>query len=53
MEIVSPGNKDSQFGLTSIFLTADEYVSVPLEATYQAAFDAVPEVWREILEETR
>jgi hypothetical protein len=37
----------------SIFLTPDEYVAVPLEATYQAAFDAVPEVWREVLKATK
>jgi hypothetical protein len=32
-----------------VFLVADEYVPVPLEATYQAAFEAVPDVWREAL----
>lgn len=32
-----------------LFLTPEEYVPVPLEATYQAAFDAVPEFWRESL----
>jgi hypothetical protein len=34
----------------SVFLTPEEYIDVPLEQTYQAAFDAVPEVWREVLE---
>jgi hypothetical protein len=34
-----------------VFLTSEEYISVPLEATYQAAFDAVPRVWQEVLEE--
>ena len=34
----------------SVFLTSVEYISVPLEATYQAAFEAVPEVWRKVLE---
>lgn len=34
----------------SVFLISDEYIAVPLEASYQAAFDAVPEVWRSILE---
>lgn len=29
-----------------LFLTADQYVLVPLEATYHAAFDSVPEIWR-------
>jgi Protein of unknown function (DUF4058) len=33
----------------SVFLTPEEYVSVPLEATYQAAFEAVPEFWRDEL----
>ena len=35
----------------SVFLTSDDYIPVPLESTYQAAFDAVPEVWREVLDE--
>jgi hypothetical protein len=33
-----------------VFLVADEYVPVPLEATYQAAFGAVPDFWRETLD---
>jgi hypothetical protein len=32
-----------------LFLTAYEYVPAPLETTYEAAFDAVPEFWREAL----
>jgi hypothetical protein len=32
-----------------LFLTTTEYVPVPLEATYQAAFAEVPEFWREAL----
>jgi hypothetical protein len=32
-----------------VFLVADEYVPVPLETTYQAAFEAVPDFWREAL----
>jgi hypothetical protein len=35
----------------SVFLTPEEYIDVPLEATYQDAFNAVPDVWREVLEE--
>lgn len=35
-----------------LFLTPDEYIDVPLESTYQAAFDAVPEVWRDVLANT-
>jgi hypothetical protein len=34
----------------SVFLTPEEYISVALEQTYLAAFDAVPEVWRDVLE---
>jgi hypothetical protein len=34
----------------AVFLTCEEYVSVPLEETYQAAFEAVPEFWRTALE---
>ena len=33
-----------------LFLTPDTYVSVPLDPTYQSAWDAVPAVWREALE---
>ncbi len=33
-----------------LFLEAEVYVSVPLEATYQAAFAAVPKRWRDVLE---
>ncbi len=32
-----------------LFLTTTEYVRTPLEATYEAAFDEVPQVWREVL----
>jgi len=32
-----------------VFLLGDECVPVPLETTYQAAFDAVPEIWSEAL----
>lgn len=33
-----------------LFLTAAEYVPVPLEATYQAAWSKVPGRWRRVLE---
>jgi hypothetical protein len=33
-----------------LFLTGDVYVSVPLEATYQAAWDAVPLIWQQTLQ---
>ncbi|HLW67133.1 MAG TPA: DUF4058 family protein [Gemmataceae bacterium] len=34
----------------SVFLTPDDYITVPLEATYDAAFEEVPGRWREVLE---
>jgi hypothetical protein len=34
-----------------VFLTPQRYVPVPLEVTYQAAFEAVPQFWREALVE--
>ncbi len=33
-----------------LFLTPDVYVPIPLDATYRAAFDAVPAYWREVLD---
>jgi hypothetical protein len=33
-----------------LFLRPDRYVKVPLEATYQAAYQGMPEFWREVLE---
>jgi hypothetical protein len=36
-----------------LFLTPDEYVNVPLEASYQAAWQEVPERWREVVEAPR
>jgi hypothetical protein len=33
-----------------LFLTPDEYVSVPLERTYLAAWEGVPERWRRVIE---
>jgi hypothetical protein len=32
-----------------LFLTPDVYVTVPLESTYQSAWEAVPEFWRNVL----
>jgi hypothetical protein len=32
-----------------VFLTFVEYVEAPLEATYRAAFDALPEYWRDVM----
>jgi hypothetical protein len=36
-----------------LFLSPDVYVPVPLEATYQAAWETMPAFWREVLEEQR
>ena len=33
-----------------LFLTPDRYISLPLEPTYQAAFEGVPRRWRDVLE---
>jgi hypothetical protein len=32
-----------------LFLTPEVYVSVPLEATYLAAWEGMPEYWRDVL----
>jgi Protein of unknown function (DUF4058) len=32
-----------------LFLTPEQYVRVPLEATYERAWDAVPEFWRDVV----
>lgn len=32
-----------------LFLTTDVYVSMPLEATYQSAWEGLPAYWREVL----
>jgi hypothetical protein len=34
-----------------LFLTAERYVEVPLEATYQSAYRGMPQFWRQILEQ--
>jgi len=33
-----------------LFLDADFYVYIPLEATYQASYRGVPDFWRNVLE---
>ena len=32
-----------------LFLTADVYVAVPLETTYQLAWESMPKYWRSVL----
>lgn len=34
-----------------LFLTAERYVNVPLEATYREAYSGMPEFWRNVLEQ--
>jgi hypothetical protein len=36
-----------------LFLNPDRYISVPLEATYQQAYQGMPAFWREVLEGKR
>jgi hypothetical protein len=33
-----------------LFLRRDWYINAPLESTYQAAYDGMPDFWREVLE---
>ena len=33
-----------------LFLHADRYIPIPLEATYQTAYRGVPAFWRDVLE---
>ncbi len=35
-----------------LFLTSQVYVPLPLEATYQTAWEAIPALWQEVLEPT-
>jgi hypothetical protein len=36
-----------------LFLTDEQYVNLPLEATYTTAWSGVPAFWREVIEGTR
>jgi hypothetical protein len=36
-----------------LFLRPDRYVKVPLEATYESAYEGVPAFWRDVLEGRR
>lgn len=47
---VEPVAVGDQLPNMPLFLTPDEHVLVPLEATYQAAWAEVPDRWREVLE---
>lgn len=46
VEAVAVGDRVPEMPL---FLQADRYVQVPLETTYQTAFDALPKRWRDVL----
>lgn len=35
---------------TPLFLTAERYVNIPLQTTYQATYHGMPAFWREVLE---
>ena len=47
---IEPVAVDEELPPMPLFLEAERYVLVPLEATYRSAFDAVPKRWREVLE---
>jgi hypothetical protein len=34
-----------------LFLDPDTYINVPLETTYRAAYETMPDFWRDVLEE--
>ncbi len=46
IELVAVGDTLPEMPL---FLTPDVYVSVPLEATYQSAWEGMPAYWRDVL----
>ncbi len=46
---VEPVAVGDQLPAIPLFLTGDEYIEIPLEKTYRAAFAAVPDVWRDAL----
>ncbi len=50
---VEPVAVGDELPVLPLFLTAQEYVPVPLEATYAEAFEAVPDYWRGELEKAR
>ncbi len=46
LDLVAVGDKLPDMPL---FLTRDQYVPLPLEATYQAAWEGMPAYWRDVL----
>jgi hypothetical protein len=49
---IEPAAVGDMVPVMPLFLEPEIYVPVPLEPTYQAAFDAVPQRWRQVLETT-
>ena len=47
---VEPTAVQAPLAVMPLFLTPDVYVPLPLEPTYQAAWEDVPSFWREVLE---
>jgi len=47
---VEPATVGAALPQMPLFLTPDEYILVPLEATYQSAWEAVPAFWRNVLD---
>jgi hypothetical protein len=50
---VEPASVGGRLTDMPLFLATDWYVQVPLETTYQSAWQAVPSIWREALEGRR
>ena len=49
---VEPTRTGSDLAPMPLFLTSDRYVNLPLEATFDEAFAALPRRWRTVLEAT-
>jgi hypothetical protein len=47
---VEPTAVDATLAEMPLFLTPEVYIPVPLEATYQSAWEAVPTYWRGVLQ---
>jgi hypothetical protein len=46
---VEPTSVGRELATMPVFLSLDDYVPLPLEPTYQAAWELVPQVWREVI----
>jgi hypothetical protein len=47
--LIEPAAVGSPLPEMALFLTPDDYIRAPLEATYQLAWEAVPAYWRDVL----